>query len=146
MAELDLEQAPETARTQLGALLATARALPAPTPRLAEIELTNYKVRILDEHHGTGAVTRVLLDSSDGERDWGSIGVSENSMEASWEAPVDSLEYAVQPNAQGAQSESAEGSPRRGGEWRRRSLVSVPQLLVYTCTMAPPPHRPTARY
>ena len=68
-------------------------------PHLAEIELTNYKVRILDEHHGTGAVTRVLLDSSDGERDWGSIGVSENIIEASWEALVDSLEYAFQPPA-----------------------------------------------
>ena len=66
-------------------------------PHLAEIELTNYKVRILDEHHGTGAVTRVLLDSSDGEREWGSIGVSENIIEASWEALVDSLEYAFQP-------------------------------------------------
>jgi len=66
-------------------------------PHLADIELTNYKVRILDEHHGTGAVTRVLLDSSDGERDWGSIGVSENIIEASWEALVDSLEYAFQP-------------------------------------------------
>jgi 2-isopropylmalate synthase len=66
-------------------------------PHLADIELTNYKVRILDEHHGTGAVTRVLLDSSDGERGWGSIGVSENIIEASWEALVDSLEYAFQP-------------------------------------------------
>jgi len=66
-------------------------------PHLADIELTNYKVRILDEHHGTGAVTRVLLDSSDGEREWGSIGVSENIIEASWEALVDSLEYAFQP-------------------------------------------------
>jgi 2-isopropylmalate synthase len=64
---------------------------------LADIELTNYKVRIQDEHHGTGAVTRVLLDSSDGEREWGSIGVSENIIEASWEALVDSLEYAFQP-------------------------------------------------
>ncbi len=69
-------------------------------PHLAEIELTNYKVRILDEHHGTGAVTRVLLDSSDGEREWGSIGVSENIIEASWEALVDSLEYAFQPRAE----------------------------------------------
>ena len=69
-------------------------------PHLAEIELTNYKVRILDEHHGTGAVTRVLLDSSDGEREWGSIGVSENIIEASWEALVDSLEYAFQPREQ----------------------------------------------
>ncbi len=66
-------------------------------PHLADIELTNYKVRILDESHGTGAVTRVLLDSSDGEREWGTIGVSENISEASWEALVDSLEYAFQP-------------------------------------------------
>jgi len=66
-------------------------------PHLADIELTNYKVRILDESHGTGAVTRVLLDSSDGEREWGTIGVSENIIEASWEALVDSLEYAFQP-------------------------------------------------
>jgi 2-isopropylmalate synthase len=68
-------------------------------PHLAEIELTNYKVRILDEAHGTGAVTRVLLDSADGEREWGTIGVSENIIEASWEALVDSLEYAFQPRA-----------------------------------------------
>jgi 2-isopropylmalate synthase len=65
-------------------------------PHLAEIELTNYKVRILDESHGTGAVTRVLLDSTDGDREWGTIGVSENIIEASWEALVDSLEYAFQ--------------------------------------------------
>ena len=66
-------------------------------PHLAEIELVDYKVRILDSHHGTGAVTRVLLDSSDGAESWGSIGVSENIIEASWEALVDSLEYAFQP-------------------------------------------------
>ena len=78
-------------------------------PELAGIELTNYKVRILDEHHGTGAVTRVLLDSSDGEREWGSIGVSENIIEASWEALVDSLEYAFQPRAESsAPSERAD--------------------------------------
>ncbi|HET8593389.1 MAG TPA: citramalate synthase [Solirubrobacterales bacterium] len=78
-------------------------------PHLADIELTNYKVRILDEHHGTGAVTRVLLDSSDGEREWGSIGVSENIIEASWEALVDSLEYAFQPrDERAAPSERAD--------------------------------------
>jgi 2-isopropylmalate synthase len=65
-------------------------------PHLADIELTNYKVRILDEAHGTGAVTRVLLDSADERREWGTIGVSENIIEASWEALVDSLEYAFQ--------------------------------------------------
>ncbi len=70
-------------------------------PHLADIELTNYKVRILDESHGTGAITRVLLDSADSEREWGTIGVSENIIEASWEALVDSLEYAFQPQGDG---------------------------------------------
>jgi 2-isopropylmalate synthase len=72
-------------------------AIGARHPHLADIELTNYKVRILDETHGTGAVTRVLLDSTDGHEEWGTIGVSENIIEASWEALVDSLEYAFQP-------------------------------------------------
>ena len=75
-------------------------AMVARHPHLADIELTNYKVRILDETHGTDAVTRVLLDSSDGEREWGTIGVSENIIEASWEALVDSLEYAFQPRGE----------------------------------------------
>jgi 2-isopropylmalate synthase len=65
-------------------------------PHLADIDLVNFKVRILDETKGTGAVTRVLLDASDGEAVWGSIGVSENVIEASWEALVDSLEYGMQ--------------------------------------------------
>jgi 2-isopropylmalate synthase len=65
-------------------------------PHLADIDLVNFKVRILDETKGTGAVTRVLLDASDGEQVWGSIGVSENVIEASWEALVDSLEYGMQ--------------------------------------------------
>ncbi|MGO9954369.1 MAG: citramalate synthase [Solirubrobacteraceae bacterium] len=66
-------------------------------PRLRDLELVNFKVRILDETKGTGAVTRVLLDMSDGDRLWGAIGVSENVIEASWEALVDSLEYGMQP-------------------------------------------------
>jgi 2-isopropylmalate synthase len=67
-------------------------------PHLRDIELVNFKVRILDETKGTDAVTRVLLDVSDGDRVWGSIGVSENVIEASWEALVDSLEYGMQPS------------------------------------------------
>ncbi len=66
-------------------------------PQLRQIELVNFKVRILDESHGSEAVTRVLLDSSDGSTVWGSIGVSENIIEASWEALVDSLEARMQP-------------------------------------------------
>jgi 2-isopropylmalate synthase len=68
-------------------------------PHLHEIELVNFKVRILDEAKGTDAVTRVLIDASDGERVWGSIGVSENIIEASWDALVDSLELGVQLEA-----------------------------------------------
>jgi 2-isopropylmalate synthase len=66
-------------------------------PHLKDIELVNFKVRILDETKGTDAVTRVLLDTSDGHGSWGSIGVNENIIAASWEALVDSLEYAEQP-------------------------------------------------
>jgi len=65
-------------------------------PHLRDIDLVNFKVRILDETKGTGSVTRVLLDSSDGAVVWGSIGVSENVIEASWEALVDSLEFGMQ--------------------------------------------------
>ena len=66
-------------------------------PHLRDIELVNYKVRILDERKGTGAVTRVLLDAGDGTDTWGTIGVSENIIEASWEALVDSLEAGMLP-------------------------------------------------
>jgi 2-isopropylmalate synthase len=66
-------------------------------PHLADIELVNFKVRILDETKGTGAVTRVLLDASDGHDLWGSIGVHENVIAASWQALVDSLEQPMQP-------------------------------------------------
>jgi len=66
-------------------------------PRLREIELVNYKVRIIDEAKGTGAVTRVLIDASDGQEVWGTIGVSENLIAASWEALVESLERGMLP-------------------------------------------------
>ena len=70
-------------------------ALEPRVPELAAISLVNFKVRILDETKGTGAVTRVLIDSGDGRETWGAIGVSENIIEASWEALLDSLEHGV---------------------------------------------------
>jgi 2-isopropylmalate synthase len=76
-------------------------------PHLRDIELVNFKVRILDETKGTGAVTRVLLDASDGKDTWGSIGVSENIIAASWEALVDSLEAGMLPR----RSDRAHGRP-----------------------------------
>ena len=68
-------------------------------PHLRDLKLVNYKVRILDEARGTAAVTRVLIDVSDGERVWGTIGVSGDIIAASWEALVDSLAVGVQQSA-----------------------------------------------
>jgi 2-isopropylmalate synthase len=70
-------------------------------PHLREVEMTNFKVRILDETKGADAVIRVLVDSSDSGGTWGSIGVSTNLIEASWAALVDSLEFAEQPGRVG---------------------------------------------
>ncbi|HEX2850670.1 MAG TPA: citramalate synthase [Acidimicrobiales bacterium] len=64
-------------------------------PSLASLHLTDYKVRVLDTQKGTGAVTRVLIDSTDGERTWSTIGVSENIIEASWQALSDSIVYSL---------------------------------------------------
>ncbi|HEX7577294.1 MAG TPA: citramalate synthase, partial [Verrucomicrobiae bacterium] len=60
-------------------------------PKLEKITLTDYKVRILDSATGTAAKTRVLIQSTDGQRDWGTVGVSENIIEASLQALVDSM-------------------------------------------------------
>jgi 2-isopropylmalate synthase len=62
---------------------------------LKRIELTDYKVRILDGVAGTAARTRVLIQSTDGKREWGTVGVSENIIEASLQALVDSMEFAL---------------------------------------------------
>ena len=80
-------------------------------PHLRDIDLVNFKVRILDETKGTGAVTRVLLDASDGEQVWGSIGVSENIIEASWEALVDSLEYGMHVSRRQPRGDAARAKP-----------------------------------
>ncbi len=64
-------------------------------PEVHDIRLVNYSVRILDEDRGTAATTRVLIDSSDGLHSWGSVGVGENVVEASWEALVDSISYGL---------------------------------------------------
>ena len=64
-------------------------------PQLKKITLTDYKVRILDGVAGTAAKTRVLIESTDGKREWGTVGVSENIIEASLEALVDSMEFAL---------------------------------------------------
>ncbi|OLC39457.1 MAG: citramalate synthase [Candidatus Rokubacteria bacterium 13_1_40CM_4_69_5] len=62
-------------------------------PKLKEMRLLDYKVRILDESKGTAAKTRVLITSGDGRETWGTVGVADNIIEASWQALVDSIEY-----------------------------------------------------
>jgi 2-isopropylmalate synthase len=64
-------------------------------PQLKAVTLTDYKVRILDTATGTAAKTRVLIQSTDGKREWGTVGVNENIIEASLQALVDSMEYAL---------------------------------------------------
>ena len=62
-------------------------------PCITDVTLSDYRVRILDPHQATAAKTRVLIESGDGQRQWGTVGVSENIIEASWQALVDSVEY-----------------------------------------------------
>jgi 2-isopropylmalate synthase len=90
-------------------------------PHLRDIELVNFKVRILDEDKGTGAVTRVLIDASDGQRVWGAIGVSENLIAASWDALVDSLESGMQPEQAAAGRGAVVAGP--GGRQPSRSEI-----------------------
>ncbi len=74
---------------------ALRRALAKSFPQLKKVTLTDYKVRILDGVAGTAAKTRVLITSTDGKREWGTVGVSENIIEASLQALVDSMEFAL---------------------------------------------------
>ncbi len=64
-------------------------------PTLQSVHLTDYKVRILDSDKGTAATTRVLIDFSDGERHWTTVGAHPNIIDASWRAIADSMEYAL---------------------------------------------------
>ena len=74
---------------------AVRAAIGAGYPQLAKIHLTDFKVRVLDTAKGTGAVTRVLIDSTNGRRSWSTIGVSENIIQASWQALEDSIVFGL---------------------------------------------------
>jgi 2-isopropylmalate synthase len=64
-------------------------------PQLAALQLIDYKVRILASSHGTDAVTRVLIDTGDGQREWTTVGVHANVVEASWLALADAVRYGL---------------------------------------------------
>jgi 2-isopropylmalate synthase len=75
--------------------IALRQALERLYPELAALELVDYKVRILEGRHGTGAVTRVLVETSDGETEWSTVGVHENVIEASWRALEDAVTFGL---------------------------------------------------
>jgi 2-isopropylmalate synthase len=74
---------------------ALREALGGRVPEIDRISLINFKVRILDEGHGTEATTRVLIDSTDGTSTWSTMGVDQNVIAAAWDALVDSFDYGV---------------------------------------------------
>jgi 2-isopropylmalate synthase len=74
---------------------AVRRALDGRFPSLARIHLTDFKVRVVDGGAATGAVVRVLIDSTDGERVWTTVGVDSNVIEAAWQALIDSLQFGL---------------------------------------------------
>ncbi|MBW2501782.1 MAG: citramalate synthase [Deltaproteobacteria bacterium] len=70
-------------------------------PNLKNMVLTDYKVRVLAGEHGTGARVRVLIQSRDEDSEWGTVGVSHDILEASWQALVDSITYKLMKDAKG---------------------------------------------
>lgn len=79
-------------------------------PCIRDIRLTDYKVRVLNPEGGTDAKVRVLIESSDGQDRWGTVGVSENLIEASWQALVDSITYKLKKEYGSRKKESTAGS------------------------------------
>jgi len=74
---------------------ALRKGLNAVSPFLANMRLVDYKVRVVNEDAGTAARIRVVIESTDGEQTWGTVGVNENIIEASWRALVDAIEYKI---------------------------------------------------
>jgi 2-isopropylmalate synthase len=96
---------------------ALRRALRRFYPRIEEVRLLDYKVRVLGSGEGSAAPVRVLIESGDGQARWGTVGVSLNVIEASWQALVDSFEYKIYRDAKG----KGPASGRRPARRRRRA-------------------------
>jgi 2-isopropylmalate synthase len=79
-------------------------------PEIDEVKLLDYKVRVLGGGDGTAATVRVLIESGDGKHRWGTVGVSQNVIEASWQALVDSIDYKLYLDRKRRQSQAARGS------------------------------------
>src|SRR5256886_14365642 len=88
---------------------AVRKALLPHYPELADVHLVDYKVRIVDEHLGTAARPRVVVESARGAERWSTMGCSENILEASWQALRDALELPLARRHTAAASSSAPG-------------------------------------
>jgi 2-isopropylmalate synthase len=100
---------------------ALRKALARHYPQLESLELLDYKVRVLGGGHGTDATVRVLIESGDADAKWGTVGVSENVIEASWQALVDSVEYKLYKDEK---AEAAKRSADRGAGVTERATRS----------------------
>ena len=85
---------------------ALRKALLPSYPRLADLQVVDYKVRVVNAKAGTAAPVRVVIETRDGADVWGTVGVSENVVEASWLALVDSFEYKLFKDAEGTPAEN----------------------------------------
>ena len=100
-------------------------------PELAALELVDYKVRILEGNEGTGAVTRVLVESSDGQGEWDTIGVHENVIAASWMALEDAITYGLLRAGRVAESVGDSGSGAVAEtRWSRRMVETTTQVIA----------------
>jgi 2-isopropylmalate synthase len=93
-------------------------------PTLEAMQLVDYKVRVLDTGHGTGSRVRVLIESNDGRRNWGTVGVSNNVIEASWQALVDSIEYKLHKD--GVKPRLRPAAARNGGRPAANGAAALP--------------------
>ena len=88
-------------------------------PEVAKFELIDYKVRILDQGHGTDAITRVLIETTDGQSSWVTVGVGHNVIEASWGALVDGLTFGLRKHHQRLSRRQRARLRRPPLAWRR---------------------------
>jgi len=90
--------------------LALRKALSKFYPEVAEVQLHDYKVRVLQGQDGAAAIVRVLMESGDGTSRWGTVGVSHNVVEASWQALVDSIVYKLHKDRKGSRRAASAGT------------------------------------
>jgi 2-isopropylmalate synthase len=106
--------------------LALRRALRSAYPGLNDFELTDYKVRILPGRHGTDATTRVLVETSNGQREWTTVGVHPNVIEASWLALDDAVRYGLLGADDGATDVTRDVAEDVAGDVAARTAPSTP--------------------